>query len=307
MRAKRGRRDYMKYYVVDAFTSVPFGGNPAGVVLLNEGAGFPEESFCVKTARELRYSETAFVRQLDGQTFQIRYFTPTAEVDLCGHATVGSFTALRRSGRIGDGDYRLRTRSGELCVTVANGSVVMDMAAPSALDEITDEEELRELYRVMGLDWAEQRAHGLTLFPQLVSTGLPDILLPVWSCGELERIEPDLPALTALSERYGAVGVHAFTRDGADATCHVRNFAPLYGINEESATGTANGALTYYGFLHGFIAAGSDCRFVQGEKMGRPSVVHAHIENNGGACAVRVGGEGAVVAEGELLTVPENG
>ncbi|MBO4915377.1 MAG: PhzF family phenazine biosynthesis protein, partial [Oscillospiraceae bacterium] len=118
----------MKYYVVDAFTSVPFGGNPAGVVLLNEGAGFPEESFCVKTARELRYSETAFVRQLDGQTFQIRYFTPTAEVDLCGHATVGSFTALRRSGRIGDGDYPYvfsdRTGAG-LCYDSLSGAWCM--------------------------------------------------------------------------------------------------------------------------------------------------------------------------------------
>lgn len=291
----------MKYYVVDAFTSEPFGGNPAGVVLLDEGAGFPEDTFCVKTARELRYSETAFVRRTDAQGFHIRYFTPTAEVDLCGHATIGAFTALRQSGMIGDGDCRLITRSGELRVTVGGGRVVMDMASPSALGEITDEDSLAELYRVMGLERSAQSSHGLALLPQLVSTGLPDILLPVWSRGELERIEPDLRALSALSERYGAVGVHAFTLDGDDATCHVRNFAPLYGIDEESATGTANGALAYYGFLHGFVAAGEDCRFVQGEKMGRPSVVHARIDSSNGVCSVRVGGEGAIAAEGKLL------
>ncbi|MBE7004838.1 MAG: PhzF family phenazine biosynthesis protein [Ruminococcaceae bacterium] len=294
----------MKLFIVDAFTSEPFGGNPAGVVLLDEGSGFPEDTFCIKTARELRYSETAFVMRLDARGFRVRYFTPEAEVDLCGHATIGTFTALRHSGRIGDGDYRLHTRSGELCVEVRGKNVVMDMATPAALDTITDEAALAELYRIMGLEWATQQAQVLPLLPQLVSTGLPDILLPVRSLGDLARIEPDFPALAALSKRYGAVGVHAFTRDGSDATCHVRNFAPLYGIDEESATGTANGALAYYGLLHGFIAAGDDCSFMQGEKMGRPSVIHAHIDKLGESYAVRVGGEGAVVAEGELLAAP---
>ncbi|MBE7007663.1 MAG: PhzF family phenazine biosynthesis protein [Ruminococcaceae bacterium] len=294
----------MKYFIVDAFTSEPFGGNPAGVVLLDRDGDFPEDTFCVKVARELRYSETAFVKRLDAHTFHLRYFTPESEVDLCGHATIGAFAALRRSGGIGDGDFRLRTRSGELRVSVCGGRVNMDMATPKALAEITDETALTELYRIMGLNWAEQCAHALTLPPQLVSTGLPDIMLPVWSRGELARIEPNFPALAALSKRYGVVGVHAFTRDGGGATCHVRNFAPLYGINEESATGTANGALTYYGCLHGFIAAGDDCRFIQGEKLGRPSVVSTHIEKDGSGYAIRIGGEAVIVAEGELLAVP---
>lgn len=294
----------MKYFIVDAFTTEPFGGNPAGVMLLDGDSGFPGDAFCVKTARELRYSETAFVKRLDAHTFHLRYFTPESEVDLCGHATIGAFAALRRSGGIGDGDYRLRTRSGELRVSVCGGRVTMDMAAPAALAEITDEAALTELYRIMGLDWEEQRAHALPLLPQLVSTGLPDIMLPVRSQEALARIAPDFPALAALSARYGVVGVHAFTRDGGDATCHVRNFAPLYGINEESATGTANGALTYYGCLHGFIAAGGDCRFIQGEKFGRPSVIHTHIESENGRYAIRVGGEAVIVAEGELLAVP---
>ena len=88
---------------------------------------------------------------------------------------------------------------------------------------------------------------------------------------DLAAIAPDFPALSKLSERYEVVGVHAFTLDGeGDAvktTCHVRNFAPLYDIDEEAATGTSNGALTYYGYLNGFVADGDDCRFVQGEAM----------------------------------------
>ena len=108
-------------------------------------------------------------------------------------------------------------------------------------------------------------------------------------------------ALSDLSARYEVVGVHAFTLDGDDATCHVRNFAPLYDIDEEAATGTSNGALTYYGYLNGFVKSGDDCRFVQGEKMKRPSVIESHIEVDAdGGCLIRVGGGGVMLAEGEI-------
>lgn len=77
----------MKYYIVDAFTDKPFGGNPAGVVLL-DGNSFPSETLMRQIAAELRYSETAFVRRDSGKEFTVRYFTPMAEVELCGHATI---------------------------------------------------------------------------------------------------------------------------------------------------------------------------------------------------------------------------
>ena len=80
----------MKYFIVDAFTDQPFGGNPAGVVLLDSDA-FPKEELMLQIAAELRYSETAFVKRHSAQEFSIRYFTPKAEVELCGHATVASF------------------------------------------------------------------------------------------------------------------------------------------------------------------------------------------------------------------------
>ena len=73
----------MKFYIVDAFTDEIFGGNPAGVVILDEGQDFPTDEICVKTARELRYSETAFIKRLNDKEFNIRYFTPAAEVELC--------------------------------------------------------------------------------------------------------------------------------------------------------------------------------------------------------------------------------
>ena len=293
----------MKLYIVDAFTETLFGGNPAGVVILPEGADFPTDEVMVKTAAELRYSETAFIKRINEKEFNIRYFTPAAEVDLCGHATIGSFKALLYGGYIEDNNsYINHTLAGDLNIDIKNGFVLMDMATPVKINEIADEEGLVELYKIMGLDYADQKAKGVTLLPQMVSTGLPDIMMPVASQADLEAIAPDFPALSKLSEKYEVVGVHAFTTDAEEGkTCHVRNFAPLYDIDEEAATGTSNGALTYYGYLNGFVKAGDDCRFVQGEKMERPSVILSHLDVDAeGACKIKVGGSGVMVAEGDI-------
>lgn len=291
----------MKFYIVDAFTENLFGGNPAGVVILPEGEDFPSDEIMTKTAAELRYSETAFIKRLNDKEFNIRYFTPAAEVELCGHATIGSFKALLAGGYIEDNQtYINHTLSGTLNIDVKNGFVLMDMAAPVKIGEISEHEKLRELYDIMGLDYDAEKAEGVSMIPQLISTGLPDIMMPVSSLEVLDRIEPDFPALSKLSERYEVVGVHAFTVNCDDATCHVRNFAPLYDIDDEAATGTSNGALTYYGYLNGFVKSGDDCRFIQGEKMQRPSAILSHIEADGDNCSIQVGGSAVILAEGDI-------
>lgn len=291
----------MKFYIVDAFTENLFGGNPAGVVILPEREDFPSDEIMTKTAAELRYSETAFIKRLNDKEFNIRYFTPAAEVELCGHATIGSFKALLAGGYIEDNQtYINHTLSGTLNIDVKNGFVLMDMVAPVKIGEISEHEKLRELYDIMGLDYDAEKSEGVSMIPQLISTGLPDIMMPVSSLEVLDRIEPDFPALSKLSERYEVVGVHAFTVNCDDATCHVRNFAPLYDIDEEAATGTSNGALTYYGFLNGFVKSGDDCRFIQGEKMQRPSAILSHIEADGDNCSIQVGGSAVILAEGDI-------
>lgn len=291
----------MKFYIVDAFTENLFGGNPAGVVILPEGEDFPSDEIMTKTAAELRYSETAFIKRLNDKEFNIRYFTPAAEVELCGHATIGSFKALLAGGYIEDNQtYINHTLSGTLNIDVKNGFVLMDMAAPVKIGEISEHEKLRELYDIMGLDYDAEKAEEVSMIPQLISTGLPDIMMPVSSLEVLDRIEPDFPALSKLSERYEVVGVHAFTVNCDDATCHVRNFAPLYDIDEEAATGTSNGALTYYGYLNDFVKSGDDCRFIQGEKMQRPSAILSHIEADGDNCSIQVGGSAVILAEGDI-------
>lgn len=292
----------MKFYIADAFTDTLFGGNPAGIVILPDGDDFPADEIMVKTAAELRYSETAFIKRINENEFNIRYFTPAAEVDLCGHATIASFKALLSGGYIQDNKtYINHTLAGDLNIDIKNGFVLMDMASPVKINEISEESALSELYKIMGLNYQEQKEKGITMLPQIISTGLPDIMMPVASQKDLDAISPDFPALSKLSEKYEVVGIHAFTTDcEKGTTCHVRNFAPLYDIDEEAATGTSNGALTYYGYLNGFVKNGDNCRFIQGEKMQRPSIILSHIEADSEKCSIQVGGNAVMLAEGDI-------
>lgn len=222
----------MKFQIVDAFTDTLFGGNPAGVVVIPDGKDYPEDEVMRRTAAELRYSETAFVKQEEDGVFRTRYFTPAAEVELCGHATIGSAYALMRFGMAQPGTViRYETLAGAIDIVLREDSILMDMADPQAYGTIEGEEAVKELYRIMGIEaegqgvWEKDPA--VYLKPEKISTGLIDIMLPVKDEDELERINPDFPALTELSRRYDVVGVHAFTVNGKDGFIHARNFAPL--------------------------------------------------------------------------------
>ncbi|MBP5516039.1 MAG: PhzF family phenazine biosynthesis protein [Bacteroidales bacterium] len=276
----------MKYYIVDAFTDKPFGGNPAGVVLL-EGNTYPDENLMLKIAAEFRYSETAFVQQNGRDEFTIRYFTPCSEVELCGHATIASFFVLKHMG-LPDGQYRGHTNAGLLSIVVGE-KVMMQMAKPRIVATL-GAEDIEEVYRSVG-------ANPTEIHPQVVYSGLPDIMLPIATLAELQSLQPDMEAVTAVTRRLDAVSVHAFVCSGDEYTAHVRDFAPLYGVPEESATGTANAALTYYLVQNGFVGAPAECRFLQGEAMGRPSVVATRMESE---ATIYVGGTAAIVAEGTL-------
>jgi len=284
----------MKYFIVDAFTDTPFGGNPAGVVLLGEKTPFPDEKLMQQVAAELRYSETAFVQQNGPAEFTVRYFTPCSEVDLCGHATIATFGLLRREGIIAEGSMCLNhTLAGDLKVKV-NGHVMMQMAEPQVIVPLLDADYLHEIMagrRAIEKDWTDMPI-------EVISTGLPDIIMPVGNMETLNALKPDMDALTELSRELNVVGVHAFAIGDDGYTAHVRDFAPLYGVPEESATGTANAALTYYLYRRNIIKHDEECQFMQGEAMERPSVVATVLGTDGISW---VGGQCAVVASGELL------
>lgn len=131
----------------------------------------------------------------------------------------------------------------------------------------------------------------------MVYAGLSDIMLPVADLATLNGLQPDMEAVEALTRRLGVVSIHAFVQAGDNYTAHARDFAPLYDIPEESATGTANASLAYYLSQHGLLKS-PDCRILQGEAMGRPSVVAVRLAVDGN---VYVGGSAAIVSQGNLL------
>ncbi len=278
----------MRYYIVDAFTDRPFGGNPAGVVLLGEEA-FPDESLMIKVAAELRYSETAFVQRLSATEYHLRYFTPKAEVELCGHATIATFSLLHSLG-IAEGECRCRTLAGDLCIEVGE-KVLMQMSAPRIVKTIAD---IAPIYRALGIN-----GYIPSLPIQIAYSGLADIMIQVPDVATLNSLQPDMEAIAAFTKARNAVSFHVFALADDGYTAHVRDFAPLYDIPEESATGTANAALTHYLGVNGIIPSMGDFNFLQGETMGRPSVVSTRIAADG---TLYVGGTAAVVAEGNIKT-----
>lgn len=284
-----------RIFQVDAFTQEPFGGNPAGVMPEAEGLDAGQMQVM---AKEMNLSETAFV--LPGgedYDFELRFFTPVEEVDLCGHATIATFHLLRELGLlpVGRTTLRQKTLAGVLDIAIGeDGSIRMLQAAPRQLLVLKDSTRLAE---VMGCAPSDIGIPGVLELPEVWTTGLPDILMPVRSQAALQALAPDMETLTALSRELGVTGVHAFAVwEGMDVLC--RNFAPACGIPEEAATGTSNGALGACLFHHG-RSEGGGLHFVagQGQWMGRPSRISVSIREG----AVWVGGHAVTVLSGEMI------
>lgn len=271
---------------VDAFSSVPHGGNPAGVVLLDDN--MPSEDEMRRIAALVGYSETAFILPLGENHFKIRYFTPVEEVDLCGHATVGSFVYLLNRGLVKEGEsYRVSTKAGEINVDVSEGLVWLDMTEPKPLRTLSAEDKasLAAAYGITGEGFGE-------LEPKISNTGLADIMMPLKNVDLLANIKPDMEKIAALSKKLDVTGVHAFAL--ANDGIHTRNFAPLYGIDEEAATGTSTGALSYYLYEHGLMEPNGTNLFIQGEAMGKPSNIYSRIKKDCNGILIRVGGSGCI-------------
>lgn len=285
-------------YQVDAFTDQPYGGNPAGVVSVAEGLTANQMQ---QIAREMNVSETAFL--LPGGSdcdFEVRFFTPTEEVDLCGHATIAAFYLLRELGIVPEKQTKLvqKTRAGRLeIVYQTDGSVLMLQAAPTRIKDVADP---ARLAAIMGLDPLHVGISGKLGAPEIWSTGLADIMLPVGSLEALKTLAPDMDQLAEYSKVQGVIGVHAFAFD-EEGQLWCRNFAPACGIPEEAATGTSNGALGACLHHHGG-APWNDLQFTahQGDWMGRPSRIAVRV-TGGSTPSVWVGGRAVTTLKGEIL------
>ncbi len=253
-------------FQVDAFTSTPFRGNPAGVCLLDRAAG---EAWMRDVAREMNVSETAFLAPKDG-ALELRWFTPAVEVALCGHATLATAHVLWETGRLGASEEaRFTTRSGVLTARRDGGDIVLDFPAtpPEACDPPPG------LVEALGAQ------------PRFVGRSQHDYLVEVESEDAVKRCAPDLARLRTLPVRGVIVTSAAF---GASYDFVSRFFAPAAGVDEDPVTGSAHCA------LGPFWSA----------RLERPEMVAYQASERGGVLRVRVVGD-RVLLFGRAVTVIE--
>ncbi|ONI68067.1 oxidoreductase [Kribbella sp. ALI-6-A] len=228
----------MRIRIVDAFTDRPYAGNPAGVCLLPSGP-WPDEGWMQQVAAEVNQAETAFARPTGGEAeadWDLRWFTPTVEVNLCGHATLATAHALRADGAWAAQDagasVRFATRSGVLIARAGNGaSIVLDfpLARPVTAQAPA------ELAKALGVEPAEVHATG----------ALGDLLVVVDSEDVVRGLEPDLAVMAGLTSRENLRGV-IVTAASDEYDFVSRFFAPGTGIAEDPVTGSAHTALAPY-------------------------------------------------------------
>ena len=274
----------MRIRIVDAFTDRPFAGNPAGVCLLDSD-GWPPEPWMQRVAAELNLSETAFAVALRGgrADWALRWFTPTVEVRLCGHATLATVHALHDDGRAPD-TVRFDTRSGILRARVDDdGLVTLDLPAAPPVEAVPPD--------------GFHEAFGAVPLSVHRADRLGDLLAVLPDEAAVRALSPDLGALAALRPATGLRGFIA-TAPATPGQGHdfvSRFFAPADGIPEDPVTGGAHTVLAPY----------------WSGRLDRPDLVGLQASRRSGLvrtrlCGDRVelAGRAVTVLDGSLLAPP---
>lgn len=297
-------------YVVDAFTGSPFDGNPAGVVLNADGL---EEVTMQAIAAEFNLSETTFVLppESPGARVRFRWFTPTTEVRMCGHATIGAVRALLDAGVLGfdSGEtavtVKIDTLSGTLTAWVepmpgANDKqmIWLEMPRPrwEAYGTCVD-----ALAPVLGLT-----PNALLSAPAPIRTQDEDVILFVKDFAALHEANPDFARLREHQLKEGMRGLSLVTVNTLTPTvaAQSRFFAPAAGIDEDPVTGSVHGPLAAYLADQNLVpmqdgTAGLQC--VQSKSGGRTGVVYALVgRNEDDTYTVRIGGQAVVTVRGTI-------
>jgi trans-2,3-dihydro-3-hydroxyanthranilate isomerase len=300
-----------RFVQVDVFTDTPYCGNPLAVIL--DGQGLSDQQMQA-IAREMNLSETTFILPpTTAADAKVRIFTPRLELPFAGHPVVGTSYVLMAEGllpkREGTCEIRLELGVGVLPVdiTCADGAVTqvtMTQQTP-AFRAVVSADEVVTLAHGLGLDAQDILATDLPA--QLVSTGLLQLMVPVRSLEAVQAISLELGSRRAVCERYGTHSIYVFTRQTVTPSAHVhtRLFAPLAGVVEDPATGSASGALGAY-LVHHRVLGGDDAvvrlENEQGFELGRPSRIFIEVERRGSTVTrVRVGGRVVKVIEGTIL------
>ena len=257
---------------VDAFTDRPFAGNPAAVVWLEADA---EPAWMQNVAAEMNLAETAFIRKrADGDGYDLRWFTPKVEVDLCGHATLGSAHALWTSGTVTEEPLRFHTRSGVLTCSRTGDLIELDFPATPPKEVPVEAAVVSALGTT---DWA---FFGRSRF---------DVFVQLPSAAEVRSVQPDLRQLAAADAR--GVIVTAVS-DDPKYDFISRFFAPRAGVDEDPVTGSAHCALTPY-----WAAKLGKKELTAFQASERGGVLHLRLNGD----RVSLGGYAVTVWEGHLL------
>ncbi|SDQ54642.1 PhzF family phenazine biosynthesis protein [Natronobacterium texcoconense] len=288
----------IRLFQVDAFTDEPLGGNPAGVV---PDADDLTDDQMQAIADEMAVSETAFLRSSDDADRRVRYFTPTQEVDLCGHATIGSFAYLHDREGLEPGTTTLETNVGVLEIDLEeDGTVWMTQDTPQIREVDVGYDRVAA---ALGVDEAALEGASDDIPLAVSSTGLPFLIVPITYLSDLGAAEPDMNAIEGLAESVDAAGIYVFSFDTLEgaSSLHGRMFAPGAGVPEDPVTGTASGAVGAY--LDRFGAFDDDfpeeLRLEQGHYVDRPGIVRVRVDGE-----VQVGGRGVVALEGSMVVPP---
>lgn len=254
---------------VSAFTYDSLGGNEAGVVLLT--AWLSDEAM-QHVASEVGYSETAFLVVKDS-TLHVRYFTPLKEVALCGHASLALLSVARKEGVIESGRHTLHARHALLEADVNPKAISLYFKPPKTEKTFNNPAFLETL---------ELKPSMLNTTPiAIMNAGVRELFIGLKSVNALRTYQFDRATLKTLSETLNIEGVYLYTLDLDTRIVHARNFLPVLGINEESATGTATASLAAH--LYNTLPNPPETlTFNQGEWMGKHSRLYAtvHTQSN---------------------------
>jgi len=282
---------------VNAFTDSVKGGNPAGVVLNSPDLTDKQMAYISKM---LKVSETAFVFPGSKADFKLRFFTPDIEVDLCGHATIATFFTMALEDFFPDKINKIitqETKAGILPVNIdftedgSIGRVMMTQGKPILKDIHLDILKIADSLKISKEDIDD------SLPKQIASTGLFTLPICIKSFDVLKKIKPNFNKIKKICNDLDTGSFHLFSFETIEhaSVYHARNFAPVYGVNEDPVTGTANGAVCIY-LLKNRIIQENNLLCEQGDIIGRPGRVFVEINKN----IVKVGGRARVVEEKEI-------
>lgn len=291
-----------RYFICDVFTDTRFGGNQLAV--LPEAQGLSDRRM-QQIAREFNFSESTFVFPPEaGQTRKVRIFTPTTEVPFAGHPNVGTAFVLATAGKLGplgpETTVTFEEKAGLVPITVQRREgdrLWCELGAPQRIS-LGKTTSAAALARAVSLDSDDvvTRTHS----PQVASVGLPFLMAELKGRAALERARINMDGLDAIVAEGLTPDIHLYVHSGDEFDIRARMFAPLDGVPEDPATGSANCALAgLLSFYNEKPDGGFYWRIAQGVEMGRPSVLEARAEKRGGAVeGIWIGGASVLVSEG---------